>query len=219
NERNDLADKNPKKLAEMLAIFDAEARKYNVYPIRPDTRARGAELEAEELKARNGRFVFYTPGARRIPYLQAAPTYGHSFEINAEVDIPAGGADGVIAAQGGNTGGFSLYIKDGRPVFAHNYFGEEVYSVRGGSPLPAGRSALKVSYQLAGDGTAIARLLVGGASVGEVTIPRTQRATSGLNDVYEVGEDSGRPAGSDYTSPFRFTGGLDKVVVDILPGH
>jgi arylsulfatase A-like enzyme len=217
NERNDLAQKEPRKLAEMLAVFDQEARRYNVYPIRPDTRARGKELEAAELKARNGRFVFYTPGARRIPYQQAAPTYGNSFEINAEVNVPAGGADGVIAAQGGNTGGFTLYIKDGRPVFAHNYFGEAVYSVRGDKPLPVGRSALKVSYELSDKGTATARLFVGGVTVAEMEVPRTQRVTSGLNDVFDIGEDSGSPTSDDYASPFRFTGGLDKVVVDILP--
>src|SRR5690606_31638953 len=117
NERHDLADSNPKKLAEMLALFDTEARRNNVYPIRPNVRARGAELEGRELKARDGKFVFYTPGARRIPYPQAAPTYGRSFTIRAEVDVPASGAGGVIAAQGGNTGGFAFYVKDGKPVF------------------------------------------------------------------------------------------------------
>jgi arylsulfatase len=214
NERNDLAQKDPGKLAEMLATFDAEARRYNVYPIRPDTRARPAELEAQAIAAHNGRFTFYTPGARRIPYLKAAPIYGRSFTMTADVDVPAGGADGVLAAQGGVTGGFALYVKDGRPTFAHNYFGEAVYVVRG-EKLPAGKSQVRAEFKLGDAGAAVARIYVNDRLVGEAAVPRTQRATSGLNDTFDVGEDSGPPVGDDYKAPFAFTGGLEKVVVEI----
>ena len=215
NERIDLARRDPGKLAEMLALFDAEARRNNVYPIRPDTRARGKELESANLKARAGRYVFYPPGAVRLPYMAAAPTYGHSFTMTAEAEIPPGGADGVIAAQGGNTGGFALFLRNGRPVFAHNYFGETVYEVTGDAALPAGRVTVKVAYQLGERGTATARLFVNDKLAGQAEFPRTQRLTSGLNDNFDIGQDSGSPVTPAYSAPFPFTGKLEKVVVEI----
>jgi len=217
NERIDLARREPRKLAEMLAIFDAEARRNNVYPIRPDTRARGAEIERANLEARSGRYTFYPPGAVRLPYLAAAPTYGHSFTLTADVEIPAGGAEGVLAAQGGNTGGFALYLQNGRPVFTHNYFGETTYDLKGDATLASGPSSIRADFELQADGSANARLFVNDELVGQSKAPRTQRLTSGLNDNFDIGQDSGSPVSPSYTAPFRFTGKLKKVVIDIAP--
>ena len=69
-----------------------------------------------------------------------------SHDITAEIDIPAGGANGVILAQGGRFGGWSLYVKDGRPVYTYNYLGLEQYVVRSPTRLPAGKVTLRYVF-------------------------------------------------------------------------
>jgi arylsulfatase len=212
NERVDLADKNPQKLREMIALFDSEARRNNVYPLRPLPAA--IELQEKRAQERQGHYVYYAPGATHLPYAAVAPIYGHSFTMIADLDAPEA-AEGVIAAQGGLAGGFALYVVKGYPVFVHNNLGYSIYELKSDSPLASGHTTIRVDYALKPDTSATVKMYIGQKKVAEGTFPNTEGFTSGVDEVFDVGEDTGSAVNPAYTAPFPFTGTLNKVMVDI----
>ena len=216
NERVDLAEKQPDKLKEMVALFDQEARKYNVYPLRPDFR-RVVEVQERVFQDHQGRFVYYPPGGQRIPYHASAPIFGRSFTMTADVEIPATGAEGVIAAQSGLTGGFSLYAAKNKLVFAHNALGGGLFELASETPFAPGHATVKVNYVLNPDTSAAVTLFINDKQVAGGGFAKTQMSTPGMSDIFDVGQDTGSAVSTSYTAPFPFTGTIDKVVVE--PGQ
>ncbi|MCK9543627.1 MAG: arylsulfatase [Novosphingobium sp.] len=213
NERRDLASERPDKLKELLAIFDREARANNVYPIGNNYREKWAIDIKDQMTIRDGAWVFHPPGATRIPYSRAAPVYGNSFTVDADLTLADGKASGVVMAQGGNTGGYALWFDNGVPVFTHNYFGEHRYDLRAGKALGAGNHSIRVEFVMRADRSAEAVLRDGGVEIGRSAIPMVQMATSGLNDVFDIGEDSGTPVSDRYAVPNVFSGTIRRVTV------
>ena len=122
SQADNLAARNPAKLKELQAVFDREARKYNVYPIQTSTLARLDTANRPSLT--RGRTVFtYYPGMVRIPEGAAPDIKNKSFRLTAEVEIPEGGAQGMLVTQGGRFAGYGLYLLDGKPVFHYNLAG------------------------------------------------------------------------------------------------
>ena len=117
---NDLAAQHPEKLAELQALFDREARKYNVYPMADNI---GELLTADRPRLVSGDEASYGPGTIRLPEDAVINIKNRSFSIVAEVDNPNGNAEGVLVTLGGETGGYALLVLEGKPTFQYNFLG------------------------------------------------------------------------------------------------
>ena len=137
---HDLAAEQPEKLAELQTLFILEAGKYNVFPL-DDRRVErfNPDLAGRPQLVRGNRQILFG-GMRRLTENSVVVMKNKSFALTAEIEVPEGGAEGVIIAQGGAFGGLSLYAKDGRPAFCYNLFGLQLFKVYGEEPLCAGRT-------------------------------------------------------------------------------
>lgn len=133
-ECHNLADQHPEKLRALISLWWAEAGKYNVLPIEASVAAR-AMVERPQLTQERSQYVFY-PDLSVVPMGTAPKVCNHPHSITAEVTIPEGGAEGVLLAQGGVTGGYTLYVKDGKLHYIHNYLGLREYKVTSGEAVP-----------------------------------------------------------------------------------
>jgi hypothetical protein len=141
---NDLAVQMPEKLKQMQAIFDQEAAKYNVLPLDNDTFARAV---APRPSATAGRTVFtYTGVNAGINSSNAPNILGRSYTINAEVDVPQGGGDGMLVTMGGRWGGYGLYLLKGKPVFNYNMLVLAQYRWEGQEALTSGKQLPAAIY-------------------------------------------------------------------------
>ena len=157
----------------------------------------------------------------RIPEGTTPDVKNKSYSLTAEVEIPAGGASGVLATQGGRFGGWALVVLDGRPVFVHAFSNQAQHKFRVASdqPLTPGRHTIRFDFAYDGGigkgGTG--SLFVDGAKVAEGRIPQTVRARFSVDETFDVGEDTGTPVIEDYADrmPFRFNGKLVKFTIDL----
>jgi arylsulfatase len=143
-----------------------------------------------------------------------------SFSITADMQIPASGASGVILAQGGRFGGWSLWLKDGRPRFSYNWLGIERYEVAAGTPMPPGEQVLRFDFAYDGGrpgAGGVGRLSVGGTTLVEGRIDRTQPFAFSVDEGVDVGEDLGTPVSEEYQVPASFTGTIQKITVEVQP--
>ena len=223
SQANNLAAKNPAKLKELQAAFDAEAKKYNVYPLDSHFAERADPAIRPSLTRGRNEFVYF-PGMIRIPEGSAPDFKNKSWTIAAEVTIPDGGAHGVIATIGGRYGGWALALMDGKPTFAYAYSNQPEHKYRVGSdaPLAAGNHVIRVKFAYEGSGIgkpANATLLIDEKEVAQGKIERTIPIRFSLDETFDVGEDTGTPVLEEYESkmPFRFTGTLKKFAVVLEP--
>jgi arylsulfatase len=218
---NDQAAKNPKKLAELQAIFMKEAAKYHVLPIddrvferlnaravgRPDLMAGRTSLTLAEGMTGMLENVFINVKNR-------------SKTITAEIEVPAGGANGTVLAQGGRFGGWSLYVKDGVPAYDYNFLGLQRNSVAATKPLAPGKNTIRFDFAYDGGGPGkggMGTLFVNDDKVAEGRIQHTQAGIFSADETADVGIDLGTPVveaiGSEAKS--RFTGRIPKVTVQV----
>jgi hypothetical protein len=144
-----------------------------------------------------------------------------SHTITAEIEAPQGSAQGVIIAQGGRFGGWSLYIKDGRLKYCYNWLDRQRYTLESKEPLPAGKVTVKFQFDYDGGGVgkgASGQLFVNGQKVAVGRIERTQPFIFSADETEDVGEDLGTPVTEDYKEgDNKFTGTIDKVTIAITP--
>jgi arylsulfatase len=217
SEANDLAEKNPKKLREMQDLFWIEAAKYNVLPLDNSKIERMDVTNRPSLTKGRSLFTFYS-GQVRIPEGSAPDIKNKSFKISAEVEIPEGGAEGVIATQGGRFNGWGLYILAGKLTFHYNLVGVERTSITGPDQLVGGEHTVVVDFNYDGPGFGkggTATLLVDGKVVADGKIPRTIPFRISADETLDFGEDTGTPVSEDYKVPFKFTGTLNKVIINL----
>ncbi len=216
SEAHDLAGEYPDKLKELQAVWWAEAGRYGVLPL--DARSIGRAAGRPRMAAGRRRFE-YRPGGGTIEGQAAANVKNRSHTITAEVEIPTEGAEGVLLADGGRFGGYSLYVKDGKLAYAYNFLGRARWHVVSTTPVPAGKSVLQLGFEKAGDrpfgagGTA--RLYINGKLAGEGKIPFTVPFLFALGQGLQCGRDKGNPVTEEYASPFEFTGTIKRVIVDL----
>jgi arylsulfatase A-like enzyme len=215
SEANNLADKEPTKLRELQDLFWVEAAKYNVLPL---DNSKVERLDtANRPSLTRGRSVFtYYPGQVRIPEGAAPDMKNKSFKIAASVEIPQGGAEGLLITQGGRFAGWGLYVLDGKPVFTYNLAGVERYTVVGEEKLTPGKHHIELEFKYAGPGLGkggMAVLMVDGKAAGEGKLGRTLAFRMSLDETLDCGEDTGTPVSEDYRVPFKFTGKIEKVAV------
>ena len=174
SENNDLATKMPDKVRDMKELFLVEATKYNVFPLDNSFSARAATPRPS---ATAGRTVFtYSGESSGLPYSSAPDIIGKSYSITAEVDIPQGGAEGMINTLGGREGGHGLYLLKGKPVFVYNFFGLERFRWEGPEALTPGKHTVMFDFKYDGPGFAkggTGVLWVDGKEVASNTIPHT----------------------------------------------
>jgi arylsulfatase A-like enzyme len=220
SEAVNLADKEPAKLRELQDLFWIEAAKYNVLPLD------NSKLERLDVRIRpsltRGRSVFtYYPGQTRIPEGAAPDVKNKSWQLAADVEIPAAGAEGVLATQGGRFNGWGLYLLGGRPVFHYNLVGVDRYTIAGTEKLAPGRHVLLVDFKYDGGGLgkgATATINVDDKPVAEGRIERTIPFRVSVDETLDIGEDTGTPVSEDYQVPFKFTGKLNRVLIRLGEG-
>ncbi len=216
SEAVNLAESNHEKLKEMKALFDSEAKKYNVYPLDD----RGAERLSVPKPSPLGdrkEFTFYE-GATRIPETAAPNTKNTSWELEAMVETSSTNKDGVINALGGLGAGYTLYIKEGYPIFVYNYFEAEIMTIKSSEKLPDGLASIKLEFDYDGGGVgkgATVTLYVNNKKVGEDRIEHTVPGRFGI-DTFGIGEDSGSPVTHAYKPPFAFQGIIIEVNIKLL---
>jgi arylsulfatase len=142
-----------------------------------------------------------------------------SHSVTAEVEVPAGGASGVVIAQAGRFAGWSLYFKDGRPAYAYNWIGREVVTVEATEAVPPGPATIRMDFAYDGGGYGkggTASLSVGGRKVAERRIERTVAMVFSGDEGTDVGMDEATPVTDAYPAhDNRFTGRIRRVTVDL----
>ncbi|MFF4425800.1 arylsulfatase [Streptomyces sp. NPDC001549] len=219
-ETRNLAQEHRSKLIEMIALWYMEAGKYNVMPIDGSAFAR---LMTERPQITENR-TSYTlrPGTQSLPAAVAPRVLNRPHSVTADVEIPPGGAEGVLISQGTNAGGWSLYVKDGHLHYAHNYVQRALHHVASGETVPEGRHALRFEFEPTGapdiahgkGAPGRAQLYIDGRLVGESDMPVTTPVTFNPGGM-ACGANPGSAVTPDYQAPFRFTGTLHSVTVDL----
>jgi arylsulfatase len=216
---DDIAAKNPEKLAEMQRIFMEEARKYNVLPL--DNRSLARFLESRP-SASGGRTKFtYTGELANTPKGGAPFCLDRSYTITADVEVADGKTDGVLVTDGGRFGGYGLYILKGKPVFVYNFVNVERTRWEAKDALAAGKHTIVFDFEYEGVGFGhggTGTLKVDGATVETKKISRTLPFVFPEDETFDVGVDTRTPIDdNDYQVPFRFQGTLNQLTVELLP--
>ncbi|MCS0503531.1 arylsulfatase [Ancylobacter mangrovi] len=215
----DVATDNPDKLAEMTALWWAEASANKALPLD----WRGAERFSAELTGKpnlaGDRTSFTYHGVLTgLPESSAPDLKNKSFSVSAKVKVEDN-ANGMIFTQGGNTGGWAFYMKDGRLTAAHNFIDVDVYSVSSRDLVASGERMVKMDFAYEGDkevgkgGTVT--LFVDGQEVGSGQVARTTPYKFSLSENQDIGADTGTAVSPDYRAPFDFQGTLEEVVVEL----
>ena len=227
SQNNDLAAKNPDKLKEMQALFLAEAAKYQVLPLDNSVLPR---LLTPRPSATAGRSVFTFSGENvGIPAANAPHLLNRDYTITADITIPDGGAEGMIATMGGRFGGYGLYLLKGRPVFVYNLLnlkrtrweaGIGAEDWLAGSALPPGKHTLVFDFKYDGPGPGkggTGVFSVDGKELSRQKVEHTIPFLMALDESLDIGVDTRTPVDSSYSLPFKFTGKIDKLTYKI--GH
>ncbi len=219
SQARDLAAEMPEKLAELQALFIEEARKYQVLPL-DDRRVErfDARVAGRPVLVRGDSQVLYS-GMGRLTEATVLNVKNRSHAVTAQVVVAEGGAAGVIFAQGGEFGGWALYVSDGRPTYCHNFLGLQRFKVRGEATLEPGPH--EVRMELAYDGGGLGKggtvsLYVDGRSVGEGRIAATVPFLYSLDETADIGRDTASPVSDDYTGEESvFRGRVEQVRIDV----
>ena len=216
---HDLAGEQPEKLLELQRTFLLEAAKYKVLPLDDRRFERfNADLAGRpQLVRGNSQLLFGRMG--RLTENSVVVIKNKSHAITAQLDVPEGGANGVILAQGGAFGGFALYAKDGKPAYCYNLFGLEQFKVYGAEAIPAGEHQVRMEFAYDGGGLGkggTVTLFVDGEQVGEGRVEGTVPMLFSADETTDVGSDTATPVSDDYGShDSGFTGTVRWVQIDL----
>jgi len=219
---NDLAAKNPQKLKELQALFLTEAVKYEVLPLddRLFERFNAALVGRPDLMEGRTSLTVYE-GMVGMTENVFINTKNRSHSITAEVQIPEGGANGVLIAQAGRFGGWSLYLKDGKPMYAYNFLGLQTFKVAATEALTAGKATIRFEFTYDGGGLGkggMGAILVNGKKVAEGRIEHMQAMVFSADEGADVGLDGETPVSNDYKEGDNaFTGKIQKVTIEVGP--
>jgi arylsulfatase A-like enzyme len=216
---HDLSQEQPEKLEELQRLFLIEAAKYNVLPL-DDRRAErfNADLAGRPQLVRGNRQILFG-GMRRLTENSIVVTKNKSYALTAEIVVPDEGAEGVIIAQGGAFGGFSMYVKDGKPAYCYNLFGLQQFKVYGQDAIPAGEHQVRVEFVYDGGGLGKGgdvTLFLDGEQVGEGRVDATVPMLFSADETTDLGSDSSTPVSDDVPpDKTEFTGRVKWVEIDL----
>ena len=218
----DLAAKMPDKLRAMQQLFMLEAAKYQVFPLDDSRLLRF--ISAKPSYSPDRRLFTYTGELSNVPFPDtgSAPSLlNRSYTITAEIEIPQGGAEGMLVTDGGRFGGYGFYLLQGRPVFTWNLLELERIKWQGKDALAPGKHMLEYDWKYDGPGLGkggTGTLKVDGNVVESHPMPRSLPITLMWDETFNVGLDTGTSVDDqDYQVPFRFTGKINKLTVKLVP--
>jgi len=217
---NDLAARNLAKLKELQNLFMKEAIKFRVLPIddRVLERMNAATAGRPDLMGGRTTLTVYE-GMTGMSENVFINTKNRSHTITAEVEVPEGDANGVILAQAGRFGGWSLYLKDGKPTYTYNFVGLQRFTISSQQALAAGKATVRYEFDYDGGGPGkggIGRILVNGQQASEGRIEHTQCCVFSADEGADVGVDEGTPVTEDYNGrDNKFTGKIHRVTVEL----
>ncbi|MEO8738778.1 MAG: arylsulfatase, partial [Casimicrobiaceae bacterium] len=228
NQADDIAAKHPQKVAEMRKMFVAEAKKYQVFPLDASVAAR---IVAPRPNITAGRTEFvYTRPMVGLPQGDSPFLLNSSYTITADVDVPTGGAEGMMLTSGGRFAGYGFYLLKGKPVFLWNLLDLERIKWEGPDALSPGRHSVEFDFKYDGIGvgtlqfnsfSGLGRPGVGTLSVdGKVVATKKMEKTLPMilqwDESFDIGSDTLTGVNdADYKPPFAFTGKLNKLTVKV----
>jgi arylsulfatase A-like enzyme len=228
NQTEDVAAKHPEKVKELKEKFVAEARKHEVFPMDASVAAR---IVAPRPNITAGRTEFvYTRPMTGLPQGDSPMLLNSSYSITAEIEVPQGGAEGMIVTSGGRFAGYGFYLLKGKPVFLWNLVDLERLKWEGPDALAPGRHTLEFDFKYDGlgagtlafnDFSGIGRPGVGALKVdGKVVDTKEMKRTLPMilqwDEAFDVGSDTLTGVNdADYRPPFAFTGKLDKLTIKV----
>jgi arylsulfatase A-like enzyme len=219
SQARDLAQKEPKKLAELQRLFLIEATKYSVLPLDDRTFERfNADLAGRpQLIKGNSQVLF--GGMSRITEGSIVVTHNKSYSLTAEVEVPESGANGVIVALGGSVGGWSLYAQDGKLKHCYNFFGIHRYLTESARPIAKGKHQVRMEFKYDGGGLAKGgnvSLFVDGKKDGEGRVEMTVPMLFSADETCDVGKETGSAVSGDYGPAHNeFSGAVNWVQIDL----
>jgi arylsulfatase A-like enzyme len=220
-ETENLAASRRDKLIEMIALWYSEAGKYKVFPL--DSRGTLRFTDARPQIAEERKVYVYYPGTQAAPENVAAHVLNRAHSITADVEIPRGGAQGVLVCHGSNEGGYSFFLKDNKLHYVHNYVDVAEYRVESTQSLPEGKTQLRFEFEPTGKpdlakgkgAPGHGRLYINGKLAGQADFPVTIPLLVGIGGGLAVGRNSASPISHLYSSPFPFTGTIYQVTIDV----
>ena len=219
SQANDLAAKMPDKLKEMQTLFMSEAAKYEVFPLDNSILERILTPRPSATAGRN-EFTYFGE-LSGLPTSDAPSILNRSYTITADVEIPQGGADGMLVTEGGRFGGYGLYILKGKPVFLYNFVDMQRFRWDAKDALAPGKHTIVFDFTYDGPGfgkggTGV--LKIDGNEVANQKIPHTVPIIMPWDETFDVGVDTRTPVDdNDYQIPFRFTGKIAKLTIKLGP--
>lgn len=228
SQTTDLAAKNPQKVKEMKQAFIAEAKKYQVFPMDASVAAR---IVAPRPNITAGRNTFvYTRPMVGLPQGDSPVLLNTSYTVTADIDVPAGGAEGMLLTSGGRFGGYGFYLMNSKPVWLWNMVDLERLKWEGTEPLTPGKHKVEFDFVYDGKGagtlafnsfSGVGRpgtgtLKVDGKVVATKTMAKTLPMILQWDESFDIGSDTLTGVNdADYQPPFRFTGKLNKLTIKL----
>ena len=224
SQANDLSAEHPEKLAELQRLWLIEAVKNNVLPLDDRTGERlNPDLAGRPTLIRGNSQLFFA-GMGRLSENSVVSVKNKSFSVTANIDVPErvvanGGVNGVIIAQGGRFGGWTVYAKEGRLKFVYNVLGIQEFAVVADEVIPVGSHQVRMEFAYDGGGLAkggSVALYYDGSPVGSGRVEATQPMVFSADETTDIGYESGTPVTDDYDAKSsRFTGKIDWVQIDL----
>jgi arylsulfatase A-like enzyme len=215
---HDLSADDPDKLHELQRLFLIEATRYGVLPLDDRRFERFNPDIAGRPQLIHGRSQLLYEGMGRLSENSVLVTKNKSHAVTAQTEVPEGGAEGVIVAQGGAYAGWSLYLHEGRPAYCYNFFGLQRFKVYGDKPVPAGEHQIRMEFTYDGGGLAKGgdvKLYVDGDQVGEGRVEHTVPMAFSGDETTDVGRDSATPVSDDHGHDNAFRGRVLWVQLDV----
>lgn len=220
-ECRNVAKEHPDVLQELITLWYVEAGKYNVLPLdAPDVKR--FACPRPQITPDRSRYIYF-PDTQSVPVSAAVSLLNRSHVIAAIVDMPKEGAEGVLLAHGGNVGGYSLFVKDRKLHYVYNYAGIKEFHFESNKEIPAGRVILSFEFEVNGKpdmssgkgAPGVGKLFFNEDKVAEMQITVTMPGLLSLGEGLTCGYDAATATSNLYKTPFKFTGKLYRVVVDV----
>jgi arylsulfatase A-like enzyme len=220
-ENHNLAAENREKLIEMIATWYVQAGKYDVLPVDSRGQQRAMDPRPQIAEARTS-YTFY-PDTQMAPANAGPNIMNRPFSITADVEIPKGGAEGVLLSAGDVQGGLSFYVQNGNLHYVYSYVGSQFFHIESNVPVPVGRHKLRFEFETTGQmdyksgkgAPGRGLIYIDDKLVGQGDIPLTMAVMIGLAGGIVCGADTGSPVWDKYEPPFEFTGTLYSATVDL----
>ena len=219
SQARNLAAEHPDMLAKLQRLWLIEAAKYGVLPLDDRTGERFVPEIAGRPSLIRGNSQLFFAGMGRLSENSVVSIKNKSFSVTAEIDVPEGGAEGVLIAQGGRFGGWAVYVKAGKAKFVYNVLGIQEFATEADSAVPQGTHQVRMEFAYDGGGLAKGgdvTLYYDGDLVGTGRVDQTQPMVFSADETTDIGYESGTTVTPDYTAvTSRFTGKIHWVQLDL----